>query len=500
MNMHSATREPAMETDPLMVQSPDDGASTDDEEAMHLLKNGGGDDDVGGDSTITESVLKVVLQLGDNFNYYGEVVYELDQENDSGTIRTTSDEDTFCELPLGNDSNGSTGTISDVDTFFALPLESESIVQEFHEVTEALFEELEGADKGEQYSYMLEMGLTRNMSITPADIQGAAKAAAKLDGDVGEGAPLSAYLLLITAVIGLSSIGPLLNMQPGVNALVKVFWRASATSMALFPFAFNSLSNEGLPKLTRLQWCVFFLTATSYTITTAGYVLALDYTTVGNATIISNTQALILLAAKLFTGNTILPTEAIGAIFAFAGATLCSMDARGGGSSLDGSGGGNTSLGDLYAFVSALGGASYLVLAKSLRPHTNLFVFMFFIMSVGSLNMLLFMVVSNTEFTLDFHADHGLLGWMNLRGDRLPVEASMVITCNIVGVLGYARAMQYFDNLVISVAALMEPVIAEVMAFLLGVGSLPGTLGWAGNLMVAGGTFAVVLPVASKKK
>lgn len=52
--------------------------------------------------------------------------------------------------------------------------------------------------------------------------------------------------------------------------------------------------------------------------------------------------------------------------------------------------------------------------------------------------------------------------------------------------------MHYFDNLVISSAALLEPVTAEMMAFLFGVGHLPSVLGWMGNILVAGGTFAVI--------
>lgn len=52
--------------------------------------------------------------------------------------------------------------------------------------------------------------------------------------------------------------------------------------------------------------------------------------------------------------------------------------------------------------------------------------------------------------------------------------------------------MHYFDNLVISVAALLEPVVAELLAFMFGVGFLPGWKGWLGNALVAGGTFAVV--------
>ena len=76
--------------------------------------------------------------------------------------------------------------------------------------------------------------------------------------------------------------------------------------------------------------------------------------------------------------------------------------------------------------------------------------------------------------------------------DRLPLEFIIVVMCNFCGSLGYVRAMQYFDNLVICTASLMEPVIAEFTAFLFGVGFLPGWKGWLGNALVAGGNFAVV--------
>lgn len=52
--------------------------------------------------------------------------------------------------------------------------------------------------------------------------------------------------------------------------------------------------------------------------------------------------------------------------------------------------------------------------------------------------------------------------------------------------------MQYFDSLVIAVAGLMQPVVAEFVAFFIGVSLLPGLLGWLGNLLVFGGTIAVV--------
>ena len=81
---------------------------------------------------------------------------------------------------------------------------------------------------------------------------------------------------------------------------------------------------------------------------------------------------------------------------------------------------------------------------------------------------------------------------MRLDKDRLPLEIVMALVCNCCGALGYVKAMHYFDNLVISVAALMEPVVAELLSCLLNGGSLPDWKGWLGNALVACGTLAVV--------
>jgi drug/metabolite transporter (DMT)-like permease len=60
--------------------------------------------------------------------------------------------------------------------------------------------------------------------------------------------------------------------------------------------------------------------------------------------------------------------------------------------------------------------------------------------------------------------------------------------------------MQYFANLIIAVATLLEPLIATIIAFILGVGLLPGPLGWLGNLVVVIGTLGVVIPSINNKE
>lgn len=171
----------------------------------------------------------------------------------------------------------------------------------------------------------------------------------------------------------------------------------------------------------------------------------------------------------------------------------------------------------------------YLVFAKTLREHVpNVFVFMFMVMLGGSCCVLLYLWISGEVFTFDRDISTGLWGWMNLRSDRLPLELWMVCICNLMGAMGYVRSMQYFDNLIIAVATLMEPgisialefafltsgkskahivflwfethtVVASFMAYCLKVGLLPSWSGWIGNFLVVVGTACVIYPNSGGK-
>lgn len=415
---------------------------------------------------------------------------------------------------------------------------TEGLLEEVLDVRDAFVDELDKADEGEKEFFFLDMSLAREISILPEDVVRVAEVTAPLELGTEETTttdpekhpltenqqdeeilpiaapseiPFSAYLLLTSAVVSLSSVGPLLNVQTGMNPVLKVYWRMSATALCLFPLAASSVYNEGgigmaMKYLQGPQLVTLLFTAACYATMCVAFVLALGYTAVGNAVILSNSQSVLLLIGKVFVGQRILALEAGGAIFAFAGAALCSIDSsksEGGEASSENN---YTLLGDALAMLSALGGVLYLTFAKTVRPNLNLYLFMFLIMFCGSTMILFCMSVytlsasSTFHITIDRNVTTGIWGWMNFQFDRLPLELTMVILCNIFGAMGYVRAMQYFDNLIIAVATLLEPVIATLAAVLLNVGVLPGTLGWTGNAMVALGTFAVVYPSASSGK
>jgi drug/metabolite transporter (DMT)-like permease len=110
--------------------------------------------------------------------------------------------------------------------------------------------------------------------------------------------------------------------------------------------------------------------------------------------------------------------------------------------------------------------------------------------------MLCFIYICATGVSFSWGNDpyNGLFGWCTLEGHTIYIVLYVALVCNIIGTMGFVRAMEFFDNIIIAVATLLEPMIATLIAYVLGVGDLPGKYGWIGNFLVAVGTLGVVYP------
>jgi len=393
---------------------------------------------------------------------------------------------------------------------------------EFANIREALGDHLHEADNDEDF--FLEMNLTKNMSILPDKkaIVGAVEemrdalhlSKRPLTAEVGEdedeegvkGAPLkepeaahiplSAYLTLASAVAALSSIGPFLAAQKGVDAEMKIVWRFQGTALLLAPFAIRELVVSGIPPLSIAQWGTFLLAAASYSVLCVAFAMSIQFTTVSNATILTNSQSILLVAGKMLVGHQVVFLEGLGVFVAFTGAILAGKEAA---DAEDTDESALLSLwGDALGIISSIGGIGYIVLGKSLRSTMPVLLFMVLNMAVASILILLFMLANGKDISLDRHVNHGVWGWMNLQPDRLPLELATVFVCNVLGTMGYVRAFKYFSSLIIAVAALMEPVVAAFTAVAMGVGVLPGLEGWIGNVLVILGTLAVLYPTIER--
>ena len=129
------------------------------------------------------------------------------------------------------------------------------------------------------------------------------------DGKEEQTVPWTAYFLLASTVVGLSSVGPLLSFQDEGGVTFKILWRSSAFALALSPFVVFNVIQEGLSYLPWEDVGALVVAGVSYGTLAILFSWSLCYTTVGNAVVFGNTQSIILLIGGGITGQTISMAE-----------------------------------------------------------------------------------------------------------------------------------------------------------------------------------------------
>lgn len=197
------------------------------------------------------------------------------------------------------------------------------------EVKKQFVHELEEMDQGDVGFF--DMNMTRALSVMPDNIPELAMETAGINSDeLPEGPKVLQnkffqYATLLGAVIAVSSVSSAFHFLDNVQAPLKQYWRMTANSVCLFPFAVFHFRKEGIPRLSIGQWSTFLAAIVCYSSQCTLYVKSLEYTTVGNATIYANSQALLLILGKVIIGEHVHWMEAVGAVVAFGGAGLVSV-------------------------------------------------------------------------------------------------------------------------------------------------------------------------------
>lgn len=374
----------------------------------------------------------------------------------------------------------------------------EPIREDLQDTVESLRKEfvhgLDVMDRGETGNF--DMGLVRSLSVLPDNVCDLANEIGMEDEEKDGRVPILQYLVLLSAVAAISSNSTALHMLDGVPPPLKLFWRMTSSYIVLSPLALHYLVKDGAPQLSLGGWMTFISAILCFSAQNCLFYSSLQLTTIGNAVIYANSQALLLIIGKAFVGEPIHVFEGCGVLVAFSGAILCSKDSESSSEAADRS---DAVFGDLMALGSAVCGVAYLTFAKAVRSEMSVTVFITYVMFFGSLAVLSF-IAAVSEQGLEWNADpyNGVFGGFNLFHGRIFVLLYLAVICNCIGTMGFVRSMEYFDNVVIAVATLMEPLLASLIAFVFHAGLLPGPLGWIGNVLVVLGTLAVVYPSMGK--
>jgi len=189
-------------------------------------------------------------------------------------------------------------------------------------------EELDQMDKGE--NTFLEISMTRSLSILPEpesmrDLarEAGVKGLEEKPKGKDDGPPLFQYFALFGAVVAISSNSTALHMLDGVTPALKLYWRMTASYVTLLPLAIVYFLKDGIPNLSLGQSFTFVAAAVCFAAQNCLFYTSMDYTTIGNAVIYANSQALLLIIGKAFVGEPIHAFESFGVLVAFSGAILC---------------------------------------------------------------------------------------------------------------------------------------------------------------------------------
>ncbi|TMW57305.1 hypothetical protein Poli38472_003230 [Pythium oligandrum] len=340
----------------------------------------------------------------------------------------------------------------------------------------------------------------RRRQILPSDIQQISLETRVHDDDlevtvvVKRSVPLIGYLLLLSSLFTVSSVGVALAMEDNVAPLLKLFWRQTGTCMASLPLALFAIRRNGPPALTRDFVLTMLLAGASYAFYLGSYVISLDYTSVGHATLFNNAHSLLIVVLKLIFGQYVALLEGTGAVIGVLGGALTAMDATEAGENIVSP----AAFGDMIALAGSFGGAAYFINAKKLRPNMDLVVFLCCLTFISGTCLLFTMLFMGEDISFSADMHNGLFGWINPVSDRLLIAFYLVFVCDLIGTMGYISVMKYFDPIVISVVCLLEPIIANVMGIIAGVDAVPGLLTFFGATLVIAGTILVITTQSNK--
>jgi drug/metabolite transporter (DMT)-like permease len=228
------------------------------------------------------------------------------------------------------------------------------------------------------------------------------------------------YLLLLVAVLAVSSNGTALHLLYGVPPALKLFWRMTATTILLSILVLKAVFWNGYspPTMGYHEWMTFAMAVLAFAAHTLLLYTSFEYTTIGNAVIYGNSQALLLIIGRAVWGEHVSGLEILGVLVAFTGAILCSRDSEERANVEIDYDPRMAMWGDGLALLSAVAGVAYLTCAKAVRPHISVTLFMFLVMLFGSVCILLYLIVTGVPITWSRDPHTGLFGWLTMEHDH----------------------------------------------------------------------------------
>jgi drug/metabolite transporter (DMT)-like permease len=271
--------------------------------------------------------------------------------------------------------------------------------------------------------------------------------------------PKSAWLLLFTALLAVSSAGAVLQSMSDIPPILRASWRMQGTALILLPgFIFQLYSIER-NMFSKKDVSIIILSSFFLAAHFGSWVWSLDHTSLVHSLLFVTSHPLVVVLLMPILGSAIRKGHVMGASIGFFGAILTLKD-------ID-SGGEVTLIGNLFAFIGAVTVVGYLFSGRYLRSERNmpLFIYAFPVTFLSAIWLTpTSILLEGTTFSQTI-PEIGVFGWLDI--SWIFWVGYLSLGPGLMGHTGINAVLRWFSPLIISIALLFEPVIGGVIGWLL---------------------------------
>ena len=277
--------------------------------------------------------------------------------------------------------------------------------------------------------------------------------------------------MLLTAIIGGSSIGVATNFVPPTNSLVINAWRAGILCLYMtIPTMIETAINWNRVNygsiFTLKNYTQILITLTTQIAWTTGLLYGSGKMIQSHVYVLNNTHGLFIVLINFLTGSGLLKAEVIGVLLSFGGVVAMIFDPSA--SRVDGS---NGSLSD-YSIVlgSALFGALYFILSGKNVSEFPMCMLLFFMSFHNFILCALMAKASDHEHVKILSVDpvNGCFGFLNGQTAFIALVPFGLLSA-FLGSAGYVLCLLWYSPVVTSNSYLVEPFIAQALGCVVGI-------------------------------
>ncbi len=303
------------------------------------------------------------------------------------------------------------------------------------------------------------------------------------------------WIVLLAAIISVSSAGAIFQLMDTVQPLLRASWRFQLTAILMIPMFIIQYRQcksqpETMSKLMDKETIYIVLgSGLSLGLHLGAWVWSLDNTSLTHSLLFVTIHPLLIVTGALLLKKFVSRKKIIGAIVGFSGASITLIGVS---SEVDA-----TLMGDIAAIFGAFAIIGYLLAGRKLRQWMPLFVYIFPVTLIAAIELALLSLISEgSTFSME-NMDSSIFGWLSLAW--LPYVLYLALFPGLVGHAGISWVLKWFPPIIVSVAYLFEPIIGSVIGWLLGTAEVPSIWTWVGGSVLIAG-MVLIISEQSKKE